>query len=159
MEISTEIKAQLNLLRQVHPEILGWSDEQLMALIQQAMQEETEHDATPGEADMARMSAEECGAMGQQLLQQGRWQEAEWWLFAGLKKAEQAGDLDIQCKTTGLLGQLCSNRGDTPQAMELSQQALGLAERLGDLRVQGTCYNQIGSIFLNQGLYPQAIKH
>ena len=163
-KIPSEIKAQLDSLRQTHPELRCLSDERLMEMIQQAVEAEIMAQASaPDVGDIARMSAIEfrlkCRAIGEQLLDAGRWQEAERWLLAMLERAEKVGDLMVQCQATGLLGHLCQSRGDFPQAMALQQQSLRLAERLGNRRLQGANYADMGGTYWMQGQYPQAIEH
>ncbi len=94
---------------------------------------------------MENMSAEECGAMGERLLDIGPWQESEKWFCAALEKAEQANDILGQCQAATGLGLMYRKRGEVPQALGLYQQALGLAERLGEQRLQWVIYDQIGS--------------
>jgi tetratricopeptide (TPR) repeat protein len=160
MAIPAEIKAQIDMLRQAHRQLRNLSDEQLIEMIQkQAMLLQKVQGAALGAADMEKMSAQECGAIGQQLLQLGRWQEAERWFLAALEKAERVDDLWwVQGMAVGALGELCARRGEFLQAMALLQQALGLAERHGDRSLQGISCSQIGDAHLFQGQYPQAIE-
>jgi tetratricopeptide (TPR) repeat protein len=109
--------------------------------------------------ELDKMSAHECGVLGQQLLHAGNWDEAERCFFAILEKGEHTGDLDQQCKAAGALGRLCKLRGHFEQARTLMQQSLGLAERLGDRWMQGVNYSEIGETYRMQGQYPQAAEH
>ena len=117
MEIPAEVRVQVQALRSKHPELKAASDEQIL----EAMQARTPQAKPPDEAEMDKMSAAECGAQGEALLSVGQWQEAERCLFAALEKAEKAGDLMSQCQALMLLGRLCRNRADFPQAMALYQ--------------------------------------
>ncbi|MCP4696841.1 MAG: tetratricopeptide repeat protein [Gammaproteobacteria bacterium] len=157
MSIPKENQARLlAMLRRQQPEFRTVPDETVLLLLEQVMQPRA---AAPEEADMESMSAEECGAMGERLLNKGRSQEGEKWLFAAREKAEQASDLKALCQAANLLGRLHRDRGEFPQAMTLYRQALELAERLGERRLQGAIHEQIGSACRIQGQYPRAIEH
>ena len=84
------------------------------------------------DAELARKSAAELVALGETLLNTSRWDDAERILLLAVERAEHEKSLEGQTDATWLLGRLCRERGDYPQAMTLSQQALGLAERHGD---------------------------
>src|SRR5262245_54034744 len=139
MPIPAELKPLIAQVRQQHPQLKDAPDEMVAQLILQAMaaQEGAAMPQNPEEADLGKMSAEECGEYGERLMNTGQWQAAERFFFAVLEKGEQANDLGHQCRATGSLGRLCLERGDFPQAMTLFQQALGLAERRGDRRMMG----------------------
>ena len=116
-------------LRAKHTELAGVSDEQILTMLEQAR---SQPPAQGSVQDLDKMGANECGVLGEQLLQTGRWDEAERCFLAALEKSEQAGDLSEQADAAMHLGRLCGRRGDSQQAMTLFQQSLGLAERLGD---------------------------
>ena len=140
MNLPPELQAMIAELRSQHAELAGVSDEQILVVLQRAQSRAA---AKSSVEDLDEMAAEECGALGEQLLHAGRWDEGERCFFAALEKAKQAGDLDQQCKAALALGRLCGQRGHFQQAMTLLQQSLGVAERLGNRRLQGADYNQI----------------
>jgi tetratricopeptide (TPR) repeat protein len=107
--------------------------------------------------ELEKMSAEELIGAGQQLLNVGRWDEAERYFLLAVERAEQEEDREQQTWATLHLGSLCRRRGDFPQAMALYQQALTLAERSGDRRLMGVMYDEMGTVYRMQGGYPQAI--
>ena len=156
IELTAEIKTQLDQLRQAHPEIWGLTYSQLLKLLQEAMQQKTTDN--PEE-----MSANECAARGQALLGQGRWQEAEPFLFDALEKAEQSNDLKVKCGVIRLLARLyrdrVGDREERKQAMIFYQQALSLAEQLDEMWLQSAIYDEIGTLHCNQGNYSKAIEH
>ena len=98
MPISNEIKAVIDQVRAQHPQLAALSDEQILHLMMRAQQQAA---GDLSDDDIDRMTAEECGVRGEQLLNVGRWDEAERFLFAQLKKAEAENDLDQQCKAAG----------------------------------------------------------
>lgn len=165
MEIPMQSKDYyLNQVRQMVPQFRELSDEQIMDMIPQHLQAilnemETAQAGAADQANIEKMSAAACGLKGEQLLDSGRWQDAEPWLVAALDKAEKSGDTMNQSLAVRLLGRLCLSRGEYPQAMELSQQALRLAEGLAAPQLQAGIYIQIGSIHRDQGQYMQAIEH
>ncbi|MEI7868412.1 MAG: tetratricopeptide repeat protein [Candidatus Methylumidiphilus sp.] len=157
-KIPEEIKAQLNLLRQADPEFQSLSDKQLMLLIQQAMEMEATQANVPDKASIERLSAEECGAIGNQLLELGRWQEAESWIINALEKSENTRDYLNQCRAYTLLGSLCYRRGEFPKAMKLLKYALELSEQFGLRREKGMIYDEIGTAYNTQGQYADSIE-
>ena len=116
MNLPPEIQDLIAQLRSEHPQLEGVPDEQILMMLQQAQSQAA---AGSSVEDLEKMSAHECGVLGERLIHAGRWEEAERCFFAQLQKGEQAGDLDQQCKAAGTLGRLCGQRGDFRQAMTL----------------------------------------
>ncbi len=159
--IPSEINDILDGLRQAIPEIGDMlSDDQLMEMIKQAMQTETSQLDELGETDMERMSAEECCKFGEQLLDVGRWQEAESWFIKVLEKDEKTKNYHFQyIGATTCLGSICYRRGDFTQAMELLQHALKLAEQYDSRLQQSIIYTEIGLAYASQSQYVKAIEY
>nr|VFJ47396.1 MAG: Tetratricopeptide repeat-containing protein [Candidatus Kentron sp. FW] len=156
--IPPELQAQLAQFRAANPELKAASDEQLMELIPRVMRHMADIDPTD-EAALDRMSAADLGILGEQLLEQGKWPEAEPVLLRALERSEQEGDVDNRISAAGLLGRLCRDRRDFAEAHTLLQQVLGLAERLDDKWWQGTIFHDIGTTHAMQSQYHQAIVH
>nr|VFK27403.1 MAG: Tetratricopeptide repeat-containing protein [Candidatus Kentron sp. MB]VFK30281.1 MAG: Tetratricopeptide repeat-containing protein [Candidatus Kentron sp. MB]VFK74293.1 MAG: Tetratricopeptide repeat-containing protein [Candidatus Kentron sp. MB] len=154
-----ETKPLLDQLRAAHPDLKSVTDQQLMELLQQAMQQHMANIDPTDKATLDRMSARELRVLGERMLSQGKWPEAEPVLLRILERSEQEGDREQQIWAMIYLGRLCSERGDFPEAYELFQQALAQAERLGEKRPQGAIYSEIGDILATQSQYPLAITH
>ena len=122
MDIPPEIQALIPQIRAQYPQLVNLPDEAVAELILQAMQEQ---EPPSGEQDMQSMSAEELRSTGQQLLNTGRWQEAEQYYLLALEKSEKDQDYYGMAWAFNYLGRLCRDRGDFSQAMLLYQQALG----------------------------------
>lgn len=159
MEIPAQAKAQLAALREARQELGDVSNDQLLGMIQSAMQAQTAQADLPDEAEIGKMSAADLATRAEGLLNVGQWDEAEKVLGLAVERAEAENDLKEQLGAETALARLCSRRGDFPQAMALYQRALALAERLGDQWLQGVIYNDIGEVHRMQGRYPQAIEH
>ncbi len=143
MEISTDIRQILLLLRQQNPKLAELPDELLVNLakgVVETMQVQTEN--SPDEQqDLEKMSASKLGQMGDRLMQMGRWDEAEEYYLLALEKSEKENDYHEMGWSLKELGRLCFNRGDFLEAMNLCQQALPIAERIGDQRLIIAIYN------------------
>jgi tetratricopeptide (TPR) repeat protein len=156
-EIPSELRAMIAQVRVQYPALAGQPDEVVAALIMQAL--EVQQAGPAGEQNPDTMSAYELIARGEQLLDIGRWQEAEQYLLQGAEKAERENNLSSQCSAYVTLGRLCSERGDLSQAIKLYQEALALAEQAGNRRLMGVIYTQMGGAYRMQGAYPQAIVY
>ena len=152
MAIPPELQPLIVQAKQQMPQLARLPDEVVAQMILQAMQEQQARLPTSDE-ELKNMPPEQLGAIGEQMMHMGRWDEAEKYLFQALENAERMKDIEQQAKATGILGRLCRQRGDFPQAMILYQQALALAERIGDRHSMSAAYDGIGSTYRMQGDY------
>ena len=151
------------------------SDEGIIVLLQQADQAmandrptvfmvEPPNDAQPTQTandnqDFEKKSMDELIVVGQQLVYEGYWQDAERAFHVLLKKANQASHVPYQSLGLLLQGQLRSDRGDQPQAFILFRQALSLAKSTNDLRMICQIHESTGIAYTRQGNYQEAIDH
>ena len=171
MEISPEVRQQIQEYRRVNPKLAsGMSDEDILLLLQQAdltlehgkpmtfvVQRPDKTKETLDELDPSKLSAHECGLYGQKLLVAGRWFEAERYFFSQLEKGKAEDDLSQQARAYSSLGSIYGFRGNGDQALSLYCHALSLAEHISDLRLCGNIYNDMGEVFRRQSDYSKAI--
>ena len=85
MAIPPELQGVIAQLRSQHAELADVSDEQILMMLQQAQSQAA---AGGSIQDLDKMSAEDCGALGEQLFYAGRWDECQRCFLAQLEKAE-----------------------------------------------------------------------
>jgi tetratricopeptide (TPR) repeat protein len=168
-----DLSQQILQVRRDNPQLTAnMSDDDITVLLQQA-DLALEHGKPmrfvvprPGKAqgsvarpDPSTMSAQECGAHGEQLLVEGRWSEAERYFLAQLDKGREIGDLDQQARAHMSLGLVYSYQGDLSQAMMLYRHALSTAERAHNQHLIASICNLIGEAYRKQGEYPEALAH
>ena len=107
--VPPDVQEMITYAREKFPELSGVPDEQVAQLILDALEEE--QNIPPSEVDTATMSAHECGVYGEQLLNNGNWQEAERFFGEQLEKGKQENDLNQQMKASIELGRLSRDRG------------------------------------------------
>ena len=154
MAIPPEIQLLIAQVKQQYPQLAHLPDEVVAQMILQALREQQQSQTRipTDEEELKRLPLEQIGAIGERMMNTGRWDEAEKVLFIGLQKAEEENDVPLQSKFLGIIARLCRDRGDFPQAM-------ALAERIGDPHLMGVIYDQMGSTYFMQGGYPQAIEY
>jgi len=104
MAMPPELKPLIAQARRQVPELSGLGDKQVAEILLGATV--AQQGAAAGEGDIEMMSAHECGAHGERLLNSGQWQEAERFFLAALEKAEGEKDTGLQMKTATALGRL-----------------------------------------------------
>ena len=158
MAIPPELQQLIARTKQDMPQLAHLPDETVAQLILQTMQKrQTEPPAS--DEELRNISPEQLGTIGEQMMNIGRWDEAEKYFFRALENAGKMNDIEQQIKAIGSLGYLCRQRGEFPQAMTLFQGALALAEQIGDRHSMSVIYDRMGSTYLMQGSYSQAIEY
>jgi tetratricopeptide (TPR) repeat protein len=170
------LSQQIQQVRQDNPTLTAkMSDQEILALLQQSDQAIANDRPTvfmvqpPKDAqqmqtandnqDFEKKSMDELIVLGQQLVYDGHWQDAERAFHVLLKKANQASHVPYQSLGLLLQGRLHSDRGDQPQALNLFRQALSLAKYTNDLKMICQIHDSTGIAYTRQGSYKEAIEH
>lgn len=104
------------------------------------------------------LPAAQCGLISQQLLEQGRYEEAEAFAHAQLKKAFLSFDDDQVVKALSKLGRVRRDIGDFNQAETYYNRAWFLARQLGNQRSVAIALDQMGTLLRMAGDARRAIE-
>ena len=172
----TDLSQQIRNMRQDNPTLtVKMSDEEIIELLQQAdhamandrptafvVQPHKDAQQAPDKVtrqEFEKRSMDELIVVGQQLVYEGHWQDAEQAFHILLKKANQANHILYQSLALLLQGRLLSERGDQPRALILFRQALSLAKYTNDLKMVCQIHDSMGTAYNRQRNYKEAIEH
>ncbi len=148
MAIPPEIQELIPQVRRQFPQLAAAPDEVVAIFIQQAIESQKSNLQTPHtDEELNAMHPQQLGAIGEQMLNIGRWGDAEKYFSKALENAEKISDPQGQMAATESLALLSRYRGNMARAMELYRQTLTLAERWGDCIMIGASYHGIGTVF------------
>lgn len=110
--------------------------------------------------ELRSMPGEEIflGLIGALQTEQGRFEEAENSLQAGITTAEAMGDLARRARAMGNLGAHYLRRGLVQKSQTLLEQALEIAKQSGDDAVIGLTLANLGGVYLKQNNPSYAIR-
>ena len=114
------------------------------------------HDEIP---DAQHRTAQQCGLISQEFLNQGRYGEAEAYAQAQLRKAHLEFDDAQTEKALSKLGRIHRNVGNLPEAAKFYQRSLNLSQQMCDKRSEAIALDQIGGLHLKGGDPAEAIKY
>jgi len=172
----TDLRQQILEMRQLNPTLTArMSDEAIIELLHQADQamandrptaflsspnkDAGQASASPARQGFEKRSMDELIVEGQQLMYDGRWQEAEQAFEILLTKARQALHINYQALALLFQGQLYSDRGDQTRSVSLLGQSLSIASQTNDHKLIVVIYDRLGITFERQGNYKTAIEH
>lgn len=109
--------------------------------------------------DAQHRTAQQCGLISQEFLNQGRYGEAEAYAQAQLRKAHLEFDDAQTEKALSKLGRIHRNVGNLPEAAKFYQRSLNLSQQMCDKRSEAIALDQIGGLHLKGGDPAEAIKY
>ena len=101
MAVPPELEQTIAQAKQQNPQLTTLPDEVVAQMILQAMQEQQAGLPTSDE-ELRNMHPEQLGAMGEQMMNIGRWDEAERYFFQAMENAERLNDIGQRAKVASL---------------------------------------------------------